>query len=83
LPLDVKLISSIEFDVGRDARSFEKKLLKLGTIRSKTMYKFDGYKELFTVNPIEYAREHGIESFGKQPSILDWASSDLHSENTR
>jgi len=58
--VDVKIIQVIEFDVGADAKVFEKQLLDIKKIRVKTLEKFDGSTELFSTNPIQYAEENGL-----------------------
>ena len=59
LALDIDILDSIFFEDGWVAQEFELKLLRVKSIREKTREKFDGSSELFSVNPIEYARENG------------------------
>jgi len=60
MPLDVNIVDSIKFEVGEDAKNLEKELKSKKKIRAKSLDKFSGYKELFLVNPIQYARENGL-----------------------
>jgi len=54
--LEVNIVSHIFFKDGKDAVALERKLLQTKSIRIKTLEKFDGSNELFSVNPIEYAK---------------------------
>jgi hypothetical protein len=56
LLLDVEVIEVIKFKEGKEARDLETKLLKVDDIRSFTIERFDGSRELFSYNPIEFAR---------------------------
>ena len=56
LLLDVDVVDSILFDKGIDARNLEKILLNTEDIRVISIDKFDGSNELFSHNPIEFAR---------------------------
>jgi hypothetical protein len=58
--LDVKVVQVIQFDVGADAKKFEKKMLRVKKIRAKTNEKFDGSTELFNTNPILHAQENEL-----------------------
>jgi Zn finger protein HypA/HybF involved in hydrogenase expression len=60
LPLHVKVVSMLNFDCGSDARELETKLLRAKDIRVKTVEKFDGSFELFSVNPVDYAIGEGF-----------------------
>jgi len=60
LPLQVKVVSMLNFDCGSDARELETKLLRIKDIRVKTVEKFDGSFELFSVNPVDYAIGKGF-----------------------
>jgi Zn finger protein HypA/HybF involved in hydrogenase expression len=55
--LNVKLVDQIYFEIGQHARDLELKLLREKKIRHHTIEKFSGKAELFSVNPIKYARE--------------------------
>jgi len=59
LPLEVKLVEQIEFQSGEEARELELALLEHKEIRVISVEKFDGHTELFSVNPIDFAREQG------------------------
>jgi len=67
--VDVKIIQMIKFDVGADARVFEKQLLDVKQIREKTLEKFDGSTELFKTDPIEYAKENGLLDSNKSTQM--------------
>jgi Zn finger protein HypA/HybF involved in hydrogenase expression len=54
-PLQVKVVSILNFDYGGYARELETKLLRIKDIRIKTVEKFDGSFELFNINPAQYA----------------------------
>jgi len=58
MDLDVKVVQVIQFDVGADAKKFEKKMLRVKKIRANTIERFDGSTELFNTNPILYAQEN-------------------------
>lgn len=62
--LEVKLLQTLRFEMGKDAKELESKLLAIDEIRVTTVEKFDGSKELFNTNPIEYANEN--EFFKKE-----------------
>ena len=70
----VKVIEFITFEKGKYAKELENKLLAIESIRVNVMEKFDGSKELFSLNPIEYARDHGllIPKELIQTSIENW-----------
>ena len=74
LPLDVHLVSMIKFDYGGDARRLETELLRIKEIRVDTKEKFDGSFELFSVNPVEYARENNLLDIGvtTQTRLIDF-----------
>jgi hypothetical protein len=57
IPLDVEVIEKIWFEDGWVAQELETKLLRVKSIRAKTIEKFDGRSELFTMNPVDYARK--------------------------
>lgn len=59
LHLDVVVVNSIRFERGIDARNLESKLLREEGIRAFTIERFDGSRELFSFNPIEFARTNG------------------------
>ena len=59
LHLDVVVVDSIRFERGIDARNLESKLLREEDIRAFTIERFDGSRELFSFNPIEFARTNG------------------------
>lgn len=59
LHLDVVVVDSIRFERGIDARNLESKLLREEGIRAFTIERFDGSRELFSFNPIEFARTRG------------------------
>ena len=56
MDLKLELVEFIEFDLGADAETLEKRLLKQSDIREYTLERFSGSTELFNVNPIAYAR---------------------------
>ena len=60
MELDVIVLEMIEFEHGQNAKDLETALLSIEEIRIKVLEKFDGSTELFSVNPLSYAREHGI-----------------------
>ena len=60
LPLDVNIVEYIKFGIGENARILEKKLKSKRNIRAKSSDKFSGYKELFSINPMQYARENDM-----------------------
>jgi Zn finger protein HypA/HybF involved in hydrogenase expression len=60
MPLEVKVIEFITFEKGKFAKELENKLLAIDSIRIKVIEKFDGSKELFSLNPIQYARENAL-----------------------
>ena len=57
--LYVEIIETLYSENGHEIRELETKLLQEKKIRIKCMEKFSGSSELFTVNPIDYAREKG------------------------
>ncbi|MEC7279582.1 MAG: hypothetical protein VXV98_06035, partial [Candidatus Thermoplasmatota archaeon] len=57
MPLEVDVVEFVWFKLGANAYDLEQKLLKSESIRVRTVEKFDGSSELFSVNPIQYARE--------------------------
>ena len=57
--LGVEIIETLYFENGYKAREVETKLLRENKIRQKSLEKFSGSSELFTVNPIAYAKEKG------------------------
>ena len=59
LQLDVEVVDSIRFEKGVDARNLESKLLGVEDIRTFTIERFDGSRELFSYNPIEFSRVRG------------------------
>jgi Zn finger protein HypA/HybF involved in hydrogenase expression len=58
--LNVKIASTIHFEHGRDAKKFESKMLSIKEIRQTILEKFDGSSELFSVNPIIYAKQNAL-----------------------
>jgi hypothetical protein len=56
-PLEVEIIDLLYFDEGYKALELETKLLRCQEIRDSTVEKFSGSNELFSINPIEYARK--------------------------
>ena len=60
LQLQVDLVESIFSEDGLDCLDLEKKLLNVKEIRLKTIEKFSGSRELFSENPLEYARKNGF-----------------------
>ena len=60
LPLDVEIIETQWFDEGWLARELETTLLRVDSIRAKTSENFSGKAELFSLNPIQWARENGL-----------------------
>ena len=60
MALEVKLLQTIHFEVGADAKVLESKLLAIEDIRVETIEKFDGNSELYNINPIVYAKENGL-----------------------
>ena len=55
--LDVEIIETLYSEKGHEIRELETKLLQEKKIRIKCLEKFSGSSELFSVNPIAYARE--------------------------
>ena len=49
----VEIEEIVKFDIGKDARDIEERLLSMSELRYYDE-KFDGYTELFKVNPIIY-----------------------------
>jgi hypothetical protein len=60
LPLGVEILDSIQFDKGGDAKAIETRLKDEQSIRASTTEKFDGNSELFSINPIEWARNNEL-----------------------
>ena len=60
MELEVRLTRTIRFEHGKNARSLETRLMKMKKIRVSTIEKFDGNKELFSVNPVVYAIENNM-----------------------
>lgn len=60
MDLDVRLGRTIRFKHGRDARALETILMNIKQIRATTIEKFDGNRELFSVNPVIYAIENDM-----------------------
>jgi len=60
MPLDVEIVESIWFELGEDAKRLESLLKSKKEIRVSSLDKFSGYKELFSVNPLDNARENGL-----------------------
>jgi len=58
--LDVHLHDSIDFETGKKAMIFERKLLNQMEIRVDSQERFQGSKELFNCNPILWARNQGL-----------------------
>ena len=56
MPLEIEVIEKIWFEDGWVAQELETRLLRVKSIRAETIEKFDGHSELFTLNPLEYAR---------------------------
>ena len=56
--LKVNIVEFITFEKGKFAKELENKLLAIDEIRVNVIEKFDGSKELFSLNPIEYARNN-------------------------
>jgi hypothetical protein len=54
------IVEFITFEKGKFAKELENKLLAIDEIRVNVIEKFDGSKELFSLNPIEYARNNGL-----------------------
>lgn len=67
MSLEVKLLQTLKFEMGKDAKDLESKLLAIDEIRVTTVEKFDGSKELFNTNPIEYANENELLPKQKSP----------------
>ena len=53
----LEIIDLLYFDEGYKALELETKLLQCQEIRDSTVEKFSGSNELFSINPIEYARK--------------------------
>lgn len=72
--LKVSIIEQVEFEKGFDAKELESNLLEVENIRVKTKEKFSGARELFAVNPLEYARTNGMLKQKKliQSTIFDF-----------
>jgi len=60
IPLEVKLLQTIRFELGADAKELEFKLLDISSIRANTEEKFDGSTELFNINPIQFVYENNL-----------------------
>ena len=74
MALEVKLLQTIHFEVGADAKVLESKLLAIEDIRVETIEKFDGNSELYNINPIVYAKENGLiqQKKSSQMSITEF-----------
>ena len=59
LNLETEILEKIWYEDGWVAQELESKLLKVESIRESTLEKFDGASELFSQNPVEYARING------------------------
>jgi Zn finger protein HypA/HybF involved in hydrogenase expression len=59
MPLTVELLSTQSFENGSDAHDLEQKLLACSHIRISTKERFDGSKELFSENPLDFALSKG------------------------
>ena len=53
----LRLIETVDFELGRDAKILEARLLKAREIRAPDIE--DVSKELFLHNPLDYARDRG------------------------
>jgi len=82
MSLEVKLLQTIRFERGADAKELESKLLHIESIRTKTIEKFDGNSELFNVNPIQYANENTLLSEVKsiQRKMEDYYEQNVESQ---
>jgi hypothetical protein len=62
------------FENGKDAWNLERKLLAIENIRESTVEKFSGSAELFTINPLDYAKNNDLVSknYDKQLSLSDF-----------
>ena len=60
MPLEVEIVEYVKFRIGKDAKKLEEELKSKRTIRAMSKDKFSGYKELFSVNPLHYARENDM-----------------------
>mgnify|MGYP001979317049 CR=1 FL=1 len=60
IPLEMELLEVMRFELGKEAKELEKILLKKKEIRVYTEEKFSGSMELFSVNPISWARDNGL-----------------------
>lgn len=60
MPLDVKIVETIQFEDGGKARDLERKLKNEENIRASSSDKFEGSDELFSCNPLEYAKQNGF-----------------------
>jgi len=76
MDLEVKVRDCITFERGKYARELENTLLSIDAIRANTIEKFDGSRELFSENPITYARQNGLIHHQKlvQSTIDMWQS---------
>jgi hypothetical protein len=57
--LRITNLASVRFNLGQDAWNFEQSLLKVESIRYK-MLDFQGGTELFTINPLVYAKSNNL-----------------------
>ena len=60
MDLDLKIIQSKHFEKGSEAKKFERLLLSKKKIRVDCVEKFDGCRELFNQNPLQYAEENNL-----------------------
>jgi Zn finger protein HypA/HybF involved in hydrogenase expression len=60
MDLDLKVIQSKHFGKGSEAKKFERLLLSKKEIRVDCVEKFDGCRELFNQNPLQYAEENNL-----------------------
>jgi hypothetical protein len=58
--LDVVVHENIEYDTGKEALELEITLLHNEEIRTSTKEVFDGCSELYSCNPLQWARESGL-----------------------
>ena len=74
LPLQVAIVSTMYFENGKDAWNLERKLLAIENIRESTVEKFSGSAELFTINPLDYAKNNDLVSknYDKQLSLAEF-----------
>lgn len=74
MDLVVKLDKTIYFKLGKNAKELEVKMLSMKEIRHHTIEKFDGSKELFNVNPVDFALTNNLikEEDVKQRSLFEF-----------